>query len=72
MKKINWIEYITLFLLIISIALVILYLNPILELFSERESLEKFISDFGILAPIGFILIQILQIIIAPIPAFIT
>ncbi len=70
--KLKWTEYITLFLLTFIIALVIIYWQPITKLFSEKENIQNFISNFGILAPLGFILIQIFQIIIAPIPAFAT
>lgn len=70
--KLKQTEYITLFLLVIIIALVIIYWQPITKLFSEKENIQNFISNFGILAPIGFILIQIFQIIIAPIPAYLT
>ena len=36
--------------------------------FSERDRIEKFILGFGIGAPEAFILVQILQVLFAPVP----
>ncbi len=38
------------------------------NLFSDREQIKIFITSFGIVAPVVFIAIQILQVIFAPIP----
>lgn len=41
-------------------------------LFTSREALQAYIKSFGAFAPIVFVFIQILQIIIAPIPGNVT
>ncbi|MBA3036539.1 MAG: TVP38/TMEM64 family protein [Desulfobacterium sp.] len=38
------------------------------NLFSDREQIKAFITSFGIVAPIAFIAVQVLQVIFAPIP----
>jgi len=38
------------------------------HLFSDRDQIKSFVSSFGPWAPVIFILIQILQVIFAPIP----
>jgi len=44
----------------------------ILAIFSSSQNLQEYIKDYGILAPIVFMIIQILQVIIAPIPGNVT
>ena len=41
-------------------------------LFSDRDLIKSFISSFGYGAPVVFILIQILQVMLAPIPGEVT
>ncbi|MCG2809477.1 MAG: VTT domain-containing protein [Candidatus Portnoybacteria bacterium] len=63
MKKIKLFWYL---LTIIPIVLLILgYVFP-LHFFSSQDSIREFVNQFGIFAPIIFILIQILQVIITP------
>ena len=53
----------------------LIYYTPIQYYFFEKESpqrLAQFIRSFGIVAPLVFILIQIFQIIFAPIPGEVT
>jgi uncharacterized membrane protein YdjX (TVP38/TMEM64 family) len=53
----------------------LIYYTPIQYYFFEKESpqrLAQFIRSFGIIAPLVFILIQIFQIIFAPIPGEVT
>lgn len=38
------------------------------NLFSDREQIKAFITSFGIVAPVAFIAVQVLQVIFAPIP----
>ncbi len=42
--------------------------DPVIEAFSNREELVKFVQRQGIFGPIFYILLQIFQTIIAPIP----
>lgn len=52
---------------IIPIALLILgYLFPI-HFFSSQEQIRGFIQQFGLFAPIAFIILQILQVVLTPI-----
>jgi len=46
--------------------------STIKNIFSSQEQLQNYVKDYGILAPIIFIIIQIIQVIIAPIPGNIT
>lgn len=41
-------------------------------LFTDREAVKSFISSFGMAAPLVFVMIQILQVILAPIPGEVT
>ena len=43
-------------------------ITDLYQLFSDREQIRHFISSFGSSAPPIFILIQILQVLIAPVP----
>ncbi|MBU4116930.1 MAG: TVP38/TMEM64 family protein [Nanoarchaeota archaeon] len=64
MKKIKLIWYL---LTIIPIILLILgYIYPS-SFFSSQEQIRNFIEPYGILAPLMFILIQILQVVLTPI-----
>jgi len=77
-EKLNKNRYIVLVIFIIIV--VIFFLTPygknlfksILEIFSSSQSLQEYIKKYGVLAPIVFIIIQLLQVIIAPIPGNIT
>jgi uncharacterized membrane protein YdjX (TVP38/TMEM64 family) len=63
MKKTKLVWYL---LTIIPIVLLILgYVYPT-TFFSSQDSIRDFVNSFGVLAPIVFILIQILQVIITP------
>lgn len=64
MKKAKLIWYI---LTIIPIILIILgYIFPS-AFFSSQESIRTFVNSFGIFAPIAFIILQILQVVLTPI-----
>lgn len=66
-------SYITIF--AVSIVLIILYYlkkTCFLEKFNNIEKFRQFIANFGNRAVILFILIQYLQVVILPIPSFIT
>lgn len=43
-----------------------------LEIFTSVEALQEYVSSFGIWAPIVFMLLQIVQVIISPIPGNVT
>lgn len=63
MKKIKFVWYL---LTIIPILLLILgYIFPV-SFFSSQDSIRNFVNSFGIFAPLAFILIQILQVVITP------
>ena len=42
------------------------------NIFSSPEALKKFVTDQGILSPLVFLILQIVQVIISPIPGNIT
>ncbi len=46
--------------------------REILEFFSSKERLNNFIASFGFYAPVVFISLQILQVVVAPIPGELT
>jgi uncharacterized membrane protein YdjX (TVP38/TMEM64 family) len=63
MKKVKFIWYL---LTIIPIILLVLgYVFPT-QFFSSQDSIREFVNQFGIFAPLAFILIQILQVVITP------
>lgn len=53
---------------IIFIFLIIFFWHQLTELFSSQIKIKKFILDFGILAPIIFVLLTAIQVLIIPIP----
>jgi len=53
---------------IILVGVIILFWKPLVQLLSNAENIGEFIRGFGILAPIIFIVIVILQVLFAPIP----
>ena len=53
---------------IILVGAVILFWKPLVQFLSNVENIGEFIRGFGILAPIIFIVIVILQVLFAPIP----
>ncbi len=64
MRKAKLIWYV---LTIIPIILIVLgYIFPS-TFFSSQESIRNFISQFGVFAPIAFIILQILQVVLTPI-----
>lgn len=63
MKKIKFTWYL---LTIIPIVLLMLgYVFPI-QFFSSQDSIRNFVGQFGIFAPLVFILLQILQVVLTP------
>lgn len=63
MKKIKFIWYL---LTIIPIVLLILgYVFPV-QFFLSQDSIREFVNQFGIFAPVAFVLVQVLQVIITP------
>lgn len=47
-------------------------LNRYYFLFTDREAVKRFVTSFGVAAPLVFMTIQILQVIFAPIPGEMT
>lgn len=63
MKKAKLIWYL---LTIIPIVLLVLgYVFPV-QFFANQDSIRSFISQFGIFAPLAFIFLQILQVVLTP------
>jgi uncharacterized membrane protein YdjX (TVP38/TMEM64 family) len=59
---------ITILVVLVLVFLVCLLWTPVTSLFGDKENLAKFIESLGIWGPIVVILLQIVQVIIAPIP----
>lgn len=63
---------------IIGIAafLILLYFylqrNGLIEFFSSKEKIQEYVAGYGIWAPIAFMALQVVQVIIAPIPGNVT
>ncbi|MCK5811521.1 MAG: TVP38/TMEM64 family protein [Clostridiales bacterium] len=65
---------------IVVIIVVVFFLTPfgrqtitqITNVFSSQDQLQEYVEGYGILAPLIFLLIQIIQVIIAPIPGNVT
>jgi uncharacterized membrane protein YdjX (TVP38/TMEM64 family) len=70
-SKTKWIINFLALIIMLAICFVV-YKFFKMGLFTSREALEAYIKSFGVLAPIVFVFIQMLQIIIAPIPGNIT
>jgi len=63
MKKVKFAWYI---LTVVPIVLLILgYIFPS-QFFSNQESIRDFVNLFGIFAPLAFVILQILQVIVTP------
>lgn len=58
--------------LLILAALTIIFWNPIVNIVSEPMKTRVFLAQFGILAPIAFMTISLLQVIFAPVPGQLT
>ncbi len=54
--------------LILIFFFLFLLVQPYLYLFGDLDKLKIFILDFGVFAPLVLILLQVLQVLIAPIP----
>lgn len=54
------------------VALIALYGDPLWELFSSQERIESVVSDAGFFGPFVFMLLQMLQILVAPVPGQVT
>lgn len=55
-------------LLILIFFFLFLLVKPYLYLFGDLDQLKVFILDFGVFAPLILVILQILQVLIAPIP----
>jgi uncharacterized membrane protein YdjX (TVP38/TMEM64 family) len=70
-NKTKWIINISALIILLAICFV-MYKFFKMGLFTSKEALKEYIKSFGVLAPVVFVFIQMLQIIIAPIPGNIT
>ncbi|MFP3867871.1 MAG: TVP38/TMEM64 family protein [Desulfobacteraceae bacterium] len=78
MKRIRRSLIITLLVLVVLVALMVLayawwpilshYFSECYDLLSRKEKIKEFIASFGPLAPVVFMVIQTLQVVLAPIP----
>jgi len=70
MKKFLTVKNITILVVVLlTLTLGIYFLwDPLISLLQDRENLEKFIKSLGIWGPIAVILLQIIQVVLAPIP----
>ncbi len=68
--------FLIIMLIIIAALLVVAYFvmknNGWLEIFESTQKLQEYVSGFGIWAPLVFMALQIVQVIISPIPGNIT
>lgn len=64
--------YFNIFILIFLIVLIILLWRPLSLFFENPDRLKNLIESYGIFSPLVFIVLQIIQIILAPIPGQIT
>ena len=73
-KKRHWRLVWTLVIVVASIAAIYFILRyfGLIEFFSSRERMHTWIEGFGIGAPLAFLVLQILQVVIAPIPGNVT
>ena len=62
---------IALIILAISILLII-YREPLIRIFDSRDRIQELVQQAGIFAPLLFVFLQIIQVVIAPIPGQIT
>ncbi|WP_049985138.1 TVP38/TMEM64 family protein [Halobellus rufus] len=53
----------------LAVAALSLLLRPHLSLFLDADELRAFVAQYGPLAPLVFVLLQALQVVVAPIPA---
>jgi len=68
MIKSNKKAFVGVFSLVLILFLLFLLIKPFLYLFGDLDKLKVFILDFGVFAPLVLILLQILQVLVAPIP----
>jgi uncharacterized membrane protein YdjX (TVP38/TMEM64 family) len=45
-----------------------LWMRKVYHLYQDQEAFKKVISSYGAYAPVAFILLQVLQVVVAPIP----
>jgi len=61
---------------IIALIITLLYYymqrNGLIEFFSSKERIQAYVASFGIWAPLAFVALQIVQVILAPIPGNVT
>jgi uncharacterized membrane protein YdjX (TVP38/TMEM64 family) len=50
------------------LAAALLWGQPLLDAFSNQEKAKQFVESAGIFGPLAFILLQVLQVVVAPIP----
>src|SRR5512139_1200398 len=70
-RRLVWIKILAL-LIIIWIAVFVAHETHVVEFFLSKERLKEFISSLGPLGFVGFILLQVAQVVAAPIPGEVT
>ncbi len=70
-KYLIWVKFLLLVLIVVPLAFV-LYQSDLTQFFMSKERLVRFIDSLGPLGPLGLILLQTLQVVVAPIPGEVT
>jgi len=72
--KRRWKIVFTVLVIVLAGVLIYFYLqrNGLIEFFSSKERIQEYVAGYGIWAPIAFLILQIFQVIIAPIPGNVT
>jgi uncharacterized membrane protein YdjX (TVP38/TMEM64 family) len=70
-RRLVWIRLLLL-LIVVWVAILIAYETRVVEFFLSRERLKEFIGSLGPIGFIGFILLQAMQVVAAPIPGEVT
>ncbi len=71
-KKIMLISALVLIVVAFTVLYFVMAKNGWLDVFKSVEKLQEYIAGFGILAPLVFCVLQVVQVIISPIPGNIT
>lgn len=71
-REIHSIIVVLIFIVVMAVCLFLIFYLDLSEYFTSQEKIQEYISGYGITAPIIFMIIQVLQVIISPIPGNIT
>lgn len=71
-REFHSIIVVSVFLVFIAVTVFLVYYFGLNEYFTSQEKMQEYISGFGVAAPVIFMVIQIVQVIISPIPGNVT